>query len=180
LSDDKITAKVEGARELAARASAISGILDNELTRSAQQLGVDAELIYQRHAPRRSGRLARGIRAVALGDQVFVSAVAVDPKSQYDYVGVTRFGHRKRVIVPVTKRGLPRKARTVRRTKTGQFAERGRGHLVFQSLGRWWFLSHVRGFRPKTDWVQDAWPEVKMLADAEMEKLAREITVTWG
>jgi hypothetical protein len=175
----KFNAKVTGAGTQAARAREVKRIMEG-LNQSAKRVGEDAELIYQSHAPVRSGRLLRGIRAVAVEDQVIVSAVAVDPKTGFDYVAVSRFGHKKRVIVPVTRGGRHRKSRTIKRGKGGRFVARSAGELVFTSLGRLWRLPSVRGFVPHGDWTDKAWPEVKVIADTEMKKTGNEIEVTWG
>src|SRR4051794_9873618 len=117
---DRIKAEVKGAGRQASRARSVGRMIDS--AESARNVGDDAELIYQEAAPHRSGRLARGIRAISVGDEVVVSAVAVDPKTGFDYVAVSRFGHRKNVIRPVTKSGQPRKARRTLRTAGGQFS----------------------------------------------------------
>lgn len=163
----------------ATKARQISEISDQGVLKAARNVGTDAELIFREHAPVRSGRLARGIRATALGNQVVVTAVAVDPKTGFDYVAVTRFGHRKAVIVPVNRKGQARKSRTVRRVR-GRFAKRAAGMLVFTSRGRLWRLGSVRGFKPRGDWVDKAWPEIKIVTDAEMEKIKQEIEVVWS
>jgi len=174
----KIKAEVKGAGAQARRARDVANFLgDNE---SARNVANDAELIYKEAAPKRSHRLARGIKAVGHGDEVFVRAVAVDPKTGFDYVAVSRFGHRKDFIVPVSKSGQPRQSRTVRRDPTGRFVTRGAPALVFSSRGSTWKLSQVRGFRPKGDWVDKAWPAVKEAADTELDRVGTEITVRWS
>lgn len=180
-SRQTISASADGAKEQAKRARNVNKLIDEAALQSLAAVGADAELIYQAHAPRRSGRLARGIRAVPVAvDQVAVSAVAIDPKTQFDYVAVTRFGHQKRVIVPVGKGGRARKSRSVVRSATGQFTKRSGGRLVFTSRGRLWRLASVKGFRPKSDWVENAYPEIAQIADNEMRKTADKIAVTWG
>src|SRR3954466_8881072 len=104
----KIKAEVHGAGRQAANARSVGRYIDQ--TESARNVGADAELIYQAAAPHRSGRLKAGIRAIPTGDSVTVTARAVDPDSKFDYVAVTRFGHRKEIIVPVAKSGRPRKS----------------------------------------------------------------------
>ena len=179
-SEMNFSADAGGAGNQASRARAVSSEITAAMIRSARNIATDAELVYQEHAPRRTGRLARGIRATALGDQVVVTATAVDPKTGFDYVGVTRFGHRKALIVPVTKRGKPRKSRSLRRNLSGQFISRGAGFLVFTSRGRLWRLRSVRGFRPIGDWTDRALPEIRQVADTEMDQTGNKITVAWG
>jgi hypothetical protein len=176
----KVSAKVTGAGAQARRARGVAAIVDDDLAKSVRNVGDDAELIYQAHALRRSGRLARGIKARATGDTVIVSAVAVDPDSGFDYVRVTRFGHKKAIIRPVGAGGRPRRARTVARSSAGQFSRRGAPALVFESLGQVWKLPYVRGFRPTSDWVADALPEVEAAAATEMEQTGNRIAVRWA
>jgi hypothetical protein len=177
----KIKADAKGAGQQARRARNVVQLIDREFGESARNVGTDAELIYQAHAPIRSGRLKSGIRATPVGeDQVIVTARAVDPDSGFDYVAVTRFGHRKRVIIPVTRRGQARKSRAIRRGPGGRFIARGGGMLAFESLGRHWILPAVRGFRPKTDWVETAWSEVRAAADTELEQTGNKIEVRWS
>jgi len=176
----KIKGNIEGAGRQAANARSVARTIDDAMNESVRNVADDAELIYQSAAPRRSHRLARGIKARVVGDQAVVSATAVDPESGFDYVNVTRFGHRKRVIYPVTKAGKPRKARKATRGAGGQFSARGGGALAFQSLGRQWILSSVRGFRPKGDWVELALPEVTAAADTELDRTGNEIAVKWS
>src|SRR4051812_44537003 len=176
----RFSAKADGAARQASNARSIGRMIDKGMEVSARNVGDDAELIYQSAAPRRSGRLSHGIRSIPAGDTVIVTATAVDPKTGFDYVAVSRFGHRKRIIIPVTKGGRPRKARKTSRGLMGRFAKRGPGALVFNSRGRRWMLRSVRGFRPKVDWVDKAWPGVKEAADTEMDKTGNEIAVRWS
>jgi hypothetical protein len=124
--------------------------------------------------------LKHGIRAFPIGDEVIVTTRAVDPDSGFDYVAVTRFGHRKRLITPVAKGGNARKSRTAKRGASGRFVTRGIGYLRFESRGRTWILPSVRGFRPRTDWVEKAWPAVKSAADTELEQTGNKIEVRWS
>ena len=173
--EQKFSASVN-AGQRAAKARRVKRVVDN-FSESARNIGDDAELILQARAPRRSGRLARGIRAVSTGEQVFVTAVAVDPKSQYDYVAVTRFGHRKDRIYPVNKRGKVRKSRSRKLTKAGV---RRQGTLVFESRGKKWFFHSVRGFKPAGDWVERAWPEIQVSVATELKKTGNQIEVAWA
>lgn len=174
------SASAEGAGRQAANARNVGRMIDKGMDVSARAVGDDAELIYQAAAPRRSGRLARGIRAIPAGDTVIVTAEAVDPKSGFDYVAVSRFGHRKRIIRPVNRSGRARKARTVSRSARGTFVTRGRAALVFQSRGKTWKLASVKGFRPLNDWVEGALPDIRSAADTEMDKTGNEIAVRWS
>jgi hypothetical protein len=178
----KIDASVNASGQ-ARRARDVSNTVD-ELDQVMNSVAKDAQEVYRKHAPRRSGRLQRGIRVVPAGESIVLTAKAVDPQSGYDYVAVSRLGHRKRYIFPVhksgRKAGQPRSALSSRRGKSGQFITRGPGYLKFRSRGKLWYLIAVRGFRPKSDWAKDAAPEVKAIADAGMKRTGNKITTRWG
>lgn len=166
----KLTIKAEfiGARRAAQNytqaASSLSGLLKETEGKVAGQ----AEVIFSAFAPVRSGVLARGIQAVSTGTGSIVKAVARNPIDGYDYVGVTRFGHKKGRITAKSDR---KKASVI---QTGQ-ARRGRvgGKLRFPLGGQIMYRSSVRGFKPTGDWTQQALPAIKEAADREMENLGR-------
>lgn len=108
--------------------------------------------VYRRHAPRRSGRLHRGIRVTGGGSAFTVRADAENPQTGYDYVGVTRKGHRVRVI-------RPRRARA----------------LAINIGGGVIFRASAKGYRPKSDWAHDARPEVLRQGREAQRDLARRI-----
>lgn len=177
---NKIRASAVNAGRLAANARKVERVIDDGMRDSVNNVASDAELIYQAAAPRRSHRLARGIRAVPIGDQAIVTATAVDPGSGFDYVAVTRFGHKKRIIRPVTKTGRPRQSRTVTRGPGGRFTKRSAAALSFFSRGQQWLLPSVRGFRPKVDWVDAASSQIDQAAGTEMDRTGNEIAVRWS
>jgi len=176
----KINAKVKGAKRQAGNARAAARMVNRSQEESARNVATDAELILQEHAPRRSHRLARGIRAVTVGDQVILTAKAVDPDSGFDYVAVSRFGHRKKIIKPVRSGGRSRRARNRTRLASGRFGTRRPAALRFYSLGQLWILPSVRGFKPTSDWVQDSMPEINAAARDEMEQTGNKIAARWS
>ena len=153
----RIAARLEGAGYLSERLLRAARQLDREVAEEVQDLGDRAELIYAAHALRDTGRMARGIRAVGQGDEVVVRADARDPRSGFDYVGVTRFGHRVRVIRP----NPPRRALA--------FTPKGGGGTVFRRS--------VRGFRPAGDWADRAYPQVRAEGERAAARLGRRISL---
>lgn len=145
--------------------------LQANLNQTAQDIGVDSELIFSSHALRKSGRLSRGVESHAAGSTVLVTVHAKNPKTGYDYVGVTRFGHRKMRIKPK------------------HAAKPGRYLAPIPGVGPRWvkkraalqtpfgFFASVRGFKPKGDWAKKALPEVKANARQQVEKLGHDIMV---
>lgn len=87
--------------------------------------------VSRQAAPERSRALSRGLQAQpAEGGPLGVEVVSTVRSAEgYAYTGVTRFGHRKRWIVPVRKKAL--------RTPWGP-------------------RRRVRGYHPSHDWAQDA------------------------
>ncbi len=110
-----------------------------------------AEEIYAVHALRDTGRLARGIRARVTGPAAAqVTAHARNPESGFDYVAVTRFGHRLRII-------RPRRARALRLP--------------------WGWRAWARGFKPRGDWADRALPQIKTVAEARVAPIGRNFVV---
>lgn len=121
-------------------------------------IGVDAELVFQSVAPKKTGRLGRGITSQRVGDEVHVTAHAQNPKTGYDYVGVTRFGHRKSRIYPRrvwAHSGPPRAAAL--KTPFGYFTS-------------------VRGFKPRGDWAAKGVSPTQKIADARLKRFGGQLT----
>ena len=131
-----------------------------------------AEVVYAAHAPHATGRLGRGIKTVPFGGQFLVIAEAKNPTSGYDYVAVTRFGHKQARIYPRADR---RKASVVatgnKRRKGGGAALAFRVGGVGGVGGKMIFRRSVKGFHPTSDWATDAGPEINQ----ESELVAREL-----
>lgn len=137
-----------------------------------REVGEDAELIFAAHALKgETGRLSRGIRAIAAGDAIIVRADAKNPTSGYDYVGVTRFGHRAKWIYPRSDRRPASAVATHSLRRRDQ-----RAALAIHIGGRVIFRSRVRGFRPRSDWAADAIPEVVEEANIRLAEFGRDIT----
>lgn len=145
----RFPARIDGADRGARRLLEGARTLREEMRRAVGALAEDAELIFAAHALRRSGRLARGMSSRVSGTVALVRADARNPESGYDYVGVTRFGHRVRRI-------YPRRARALR---------------IPLPDGRVIFRRSVRGFRPRGDWAQRALPDIHREAERAARRL---------
>jgi hypothetical protein len=153
MANMKFKAKAYGAAGAARRLASSSQWLDQELDRTIENLGSDAEIIFAAHALKKTGRMARGVRANFVGHMSEVTVEAVDPESGYDYVGVTRKGHR-------TLKIFPKKAEALRIPLAG-------GGVIFRSS--------VRGFHPVRDWAEMALPDVLRAADVAVSGLIQRI-----
>jgi hypothetical protein len=127
--------------------------IPGETQTSARLLTQGAVTIYRSHAPRRSGRLRRGIRMLSTGGAYVVRADAANPQTGYDYVGVTRKGHRASII-------RPRQAKALRIMLPG-------GGVIFRT--------HARGYRPASDWAERAHTQVQRLARSSIVRLAQRV-----
>jgi hypothetical protein len=136
----------------------------------------DAELIYASHALVATGRMARGVRAVGEGDSILVRVDARDPETGYDYVGVTRKGHRRRVIHARSRRLGPRGRNPASVVATRRARRRGASSMLRTP---WGFRWSVRGFHPSSDWAEDALPEVRAAAEHRLDGLAKRIALRW-
>jgi len=148
------------------------GELEREMRRTVEEIGDDAEVILAAHALRDSGRLARGIESTAAGNTAIIRSTARDPKSGFAYTNVTRFGHRKEFIRP--------KGRGFQAFNVATRGRRARGRaatLRFTIGGRVLYRPYVKGFRPKSDWVEDALPEIQREAERSSIRLGQRIGV---
>ncbi len=171
MAEFKAEVDTDGLEEKFAREAAR---LRDNLRETLRAIGDDAELVFAAHALRKTGRMARGVRAQSAGDTVLVTVHAENPETGFDYVAVTRFGHRKRVIKP---RHAPRP---------------GRYLAPIPGVGPRWvnkraalrtpfgFRASVRGFKPSGDWALRALPQVRRSADREMKLLGQQIVVRLG
>lgn len=138
--------------------------LPRDTLEAQRELGRRAEVIFGAHAPHRSGRLIRGISSSVLGGKVIVKAEARNPESGYDYVGVTRFGHKVARIYP--------------KGTSGSVLANGKakkGALRFSVGGKVLYRASVAGYHPASDWADDALPEVRGAAQTVAARLGRQI-----
>lgn len=168
----RVTAKVDD-RAVAEKVARELATFDHQVKKIRDELAADAELILAAHAPKGPTlRLVRGIRSRTIGDTVVIEARATDPESGYDYVGVTRFGHRVDRIFPGrVARSLSSPARF---TKAGTVRKRAVGG-AFALKTPWGPKHSVRGFKPLSDWAAGANEEVFLLGQLKLREMANEI-----
>lgn len=169
-----IRARVERARHYARNFRQGANELRRELYLVVKNLSTDAEIIFAAHAPKKSGRLARGVRGRAVGDTALITAHARNPRTGYDYVGVTRWGHKLKWIVPT--RAWPRSGV-------------GKKLMNIPDVGWRWaqpapalklpfgFFRRVRGYKPAGDWVEKAIPEVQREGEMAMAELGEQFVL---
>lgn len=154
--------------------------VDNALRDATHRVAYDMAQLFASVAPKgASGRLGRGIRVLsaqgrlasgrfATGTQFAITASATDSRG-YDYVGVSRFGHLKSVIVPREDRAPA----SVVATRRPRATEQGRAALriPLRSGPGGIFRHSVRGLEKSHDWVQDG----VQLARAEVAAVSRDL-----
>ena len=162
-----------------AKPSALRSIMSpaklGELLKQAQaELANDSEIIFASFALHRSGRMARAIHTVSDGGDLVIETEARDPVTGFDYVRITRFGHRTYRIVP--KRPVVASVVATRGARS-----RGRTAALRMVIGgRVLYRRSSRGFHPATDWAADALPAVKLAARRRLGTLSRRIEVEWS
>lgn len=169
----------------------------NELAREVQRLTDDAVMIFQSYAPSGpSGRLGRGIRATSAqgrssasgrfetGRQFVITATARS-REGYDYVGVTRFGHRQRFIRPSLDR-QPQSVIDTRKPKRrfghGETPADRRPALRIPSRtgGKPLYRNVVRGVVKTHDWAEAGQRAVDKELDLAAKRLAHNLTRRFG
>lgn len=141
--------------------------LRHDTEAAVRDLGERAELIYAAHAPHATGRLARGISSQAQGLSAVVRADARNPQSGYDYVGVTRFGHRQARLYA---KHAPATVLATGKARVGV--------LRFTIGGRVFYRRSVKAYHPLQDWSQRAMPQIRAQADRTMAELGRKIELS--
>lgn len=171
------------------RVLAMIAAVPNELARAVEETADDAVLIFAAFAPRgRSGRLGRGIRYVsaqgrlssgrfATGRQFAIIASARTAEG-FDYVGVSRFGHRQSFIYPRHDRApasvvSTRKPRREGVTSGGQPALR----IPSRNGGPPIYRNRVRGIKRSVDWAETAQGAVDRELAARSSQLAHRLEV---
>lgn len=151
-----------------------SSELDRLVKDAQQSLADDAEIIFASFALHRTGRMGRGIHTVQDGRSLLVVVEARDPVTGFDYVRITRFGHKTFKIVPKA-----RSAATVIDTRKKR--ARGRRAMLrwVQTDGGVIYRHSSRGFHPVTDWASEAVPAVRRAASQNVAVLAKRIKLAW-
>lgn len=172
MAEIAIKARSVGVEAVLRRFVATSNRLPADTLDAQRDLGRRAEVAFAAHAPHKTGRLIRGISSVVLGGKVIVKDEARNPTSGYDYVGVTRFGHKVARIYP-----KHRFSAFVMASKQRRKSQRtqGRAALRFTIGGRVVYAASVAGYHPDSDWAEDALPEVQALAQAVATRLGHTI-----
>lgn len=149
-------------------------VLEAEAARARAEVADDAEIVFASFALHRTGRMARGIHTVHEGDDLIVETEARDPITGFDYVRITRFGHRTFHIVPL-HRSPASVIATGKRRKKGRMATLRwvgtDGGVIYRHSSK--------GFHPTTDWASEALPEIRVRAQRRMSGLARRVEVAW-
>jgi hypothetical protein len=160
-----LKARTVGVEAVLRRFLVASARLPADTKDAERELGKASEVVFAAHAPLRSRRLIRGISSEAGGGGVIVKDIARNPESGYDYVGVTRFGHRVARIYP----------KHTAAASTLANGKRRKGALRFSAGGGVLYRASVAGYHPASDWATDALPEVEVAAQAVATRLGRTI-----
>lgn len=149
----------------------IGEILQEGQESAVEEVAETAARLYRQEASRISSRVASGISVKQDGKTLVVRASAKDPDTGYDYVGVTRFGHRKERIYPARRRP----ASVV---STGKKRGKGkRAALRFEINGQVLYRASVKGFKPAGDWAARAHPLVEQEARRQLSTIGRRLAV---
>lgn len=147
-----VRASVRGARRKGYGLRRAGRAIQTEiLDEFAGNLAPEATKITRGFAPHRSGRLERGIKARvrSYGGRIILEVLSTARSDEgFDYLPVTRFGHRVPFIFPVKAKAL--------KIPTAE-------GVIFR---KW-----VRGYRPTHDWVEEAY----LAMDDELDRVARDI-----
>lgn len=155
-----IRASVRGARRKGHGLSRAGRAVQTEiLDEFAGNLAPTATKATRGFAPHRSGRLERSIKARvrSYGGRIILEVLA-GPRSDdgFDYLDVTRFGHKQAII-------FPKRAKAIAFIPSG--APSGK------AIVRAW----VRGYKPDHDWVELVYEEMQHAMDDAARHLARRI-----
>lgn len=152
-------ASTRGAGRVGRKLSRTAQALNSDLRTELRALSERAEETFRDYAPEESGRLREGIEAVPsrraeIGYEIH--AEARNPDDGFDYVAVTRFGHRTglRWIYPSRSRAL---------------------RLRERSFGRVIYAGRVRAYHPSRDWAEVARPAVDREGEVAEQRAGRRI-----
>lgn len=149
----------------------VGEILQEGQESAVEDVAQTAARLYRQEASKISKRVASGITVRKEGKTLVVRASAKDPRSGYDYVGVTRFGHRKERIYPAKRRPASVVSTGKKRGKGGRAA------LRFEINGKVLYRSWVRGFKPAGDWADRVHPLVEQEANRQLASIGRRLAV---
>ena len=152
MSSFKFRTKWEGLDRLTVKYRAGSLSVDELTTGLKRRLSHEAQEAFRQAAPKKTGRLARGIRSRIGIDGFVISMNATN--NGYNYGGVTRFGHRTAFIEPKDPR------RMLRLNLAG-------GSFIYRA--------RVRGFPPATDWAGQTRVQLRSALRRESVLLGRQV-----
>jgi hypothetical protein len=150
--------------------------LENELENIVREVGDDSELIFSAHALKDTGRMSRGVRSIPTGTTAVITVHAENPDTRFDYVAVTRFGHRVERIYP--KHDVQNPGRYLAPTPRGPRWVDKKPALRIPKGNKHGggFYASVRGFKPQGDWAQRALPEVERNASQALTRFGIRVT----
>lgn len=174
-----ITAELRGAGRVALALRAAAAEAGAAVDDAVSEVGTAAENAYRTHARRRTGAMARSIGRARAGRTLVVGANASDPRTGFDYLPITRHGHRVAYIYPRLDRAPASVVATRRPRAVNTFSPvhglRGNAALRFVVGGRVLYRRRVRGFRPAVDWAELADPAIDAALDAAEQAVLRRV-----
>lgn len=166
---DVYRVSIRGAGRVASQLSRAARQIQDEIVAEIRQFGREAQLIFVEAAPEDTGDLRERITAVPYFGRAIRPRVSIRVRpdvegheTPHDYLPVTRYGHRKRRIVPKTARALAIHPEGHRNP-----------HIVVVRAS----VSGVPGkkSRWRGDWVIPAAERADRLADAAERRLGRRL-----
>jgi hypothetical protein len=148
-----VTARTVGGRRVAKQFLGLADRSDDEMEWAVGETARGSVRLFRAVAPQDTGRLERGILASISGKSARITARARDPETGFDYVAVSRWGHRVGRIYPKPPN------RALRLTIGGQVLYR----------------TSVKGYRPGSDWAARPLSQIRVLAGAIVSEAGRRI-----
>lgn len=169
--EHRITVKARFANRLSPTLLKTVDQIDETEKRILQEFGHEAVRTFKVWAP---GRLGEAVRLYDVGEGRKEIRVYARNKG-YDYVGVTRFGHRTKVIKPTrrTRRGAQSVIST-RRPKRQAGKGKGAALRIQSRFGGVYYRHSIPGYDPEYDWAERAQDEINLRIKNRMDKAARE------
>lgn len=165
---------VRGAGPVAANFTRRQRALQDVFIAEMRQLGTEATEVLRGFTPQDTGDLEQAVGAVpffGVASSIRISIRVApllghrgDERDNFDYLTVTRRGHRVSVITPVTARAL----------KVHYAGHRNPAVFVYRGAQPATRSGSIRGGL-KGDWVEAAGPDLARLNDQAAERLGRQI-----
>lgn len=151
---------VEGAGspgQLAADFDSAQRRIQARITRTMRIIQRELPVFFEKEAPRDTGELARSIKGIIFFRAQF-QRVSIEVSAQregFNYLDITRFGHRTPYIIPRRKRAM-----------TVHVDGRHNPPILRR---------RVRGYTPSGDWVRRGYREAAPFLDKQFRELGRDI-----